>query len=108
MKIKNSTVSMKGIKPELIFGLIIIDQVMKEQGQEAVITSGSEETTRHVMKSLHYNGCAVDLRSRFFSNPELIAALCREALGNNPDYEIIVESNHFHFEYQPKRKDRLL
>ena len=108
MRIKDDTVSIKGIKAELVLGLIIVDQVMKEQGQEAVITSGSEETTRHGITSLHYNGYAVDLRSRTFANPEAIAALCRQALGNNPDYEIIVEGNHFHFEWQPKRKDELL
>jgi len=108
MKIKDLSVSLKGIKAELLFALIIIDQVMKEQGQEAVITSGSEETTRHGKTSLHYSGNAVDLRSRFFADPEMIAGLCREALGNNPDFEIIVEGNHFHIEHQPKRKDELL
>jgi len=104
MKLKDSTVSIKGFKPELTFALHIIDQIMKEQGQEAMITSGSEETTRHGKTSLHYDGKAADLRSRWFSNPRSILALCKEALGHNLDIDMILESNHFHLEYQPKRR----
>ena len=39
MRLKDSTVSIKGFKPELVLALFIIDQVMKEQGQEAVIAN---------------------------------------------------------------------
>lgn len=108
MIIKDNTVSIKGIKPELLLGLIIVDQVMQSQGQQAVVTSGSEETTKHGTTSLHYNGYAIDLRSRFFTHPNQIIKLCMKALGNNPDYEMIFEGNHFHLEYQPKRKDELI
>jgi len=108
MRLKDETVSIKGFVPEIIFALIIVDQVMKEQGQEAVITSGSEETTRHGEKSLHYDGRAVDLRSRSFERPEDILGFCKIALGNNPDIDIIYEGNHFHMEWQPKRRDNLL
>jgi len=109
MRLKDSTVSIKGFKPELVIALFIIDQVMKEQGQEATITSGSEESTRHGRTSLHYDGKAADVRSRCFTNPEQVLALCKEALGHNPDIDMILEAKdksneHFHIEFQPKRK----
>ena len=109
MRLKDSTVSIKGCSTEILFAAIIVDQVMKENGQEAVITSGSEETTRHGKTSLHYNGEALDLSSKRFSNPEQVLAHCKEALGNNPDFDMILENKdspneHFHLEHQPKRK----
>ena len=104
MKFKDSTIGLQSLKPQIVLALIIIDQVMKENGKEAVITSLND--ARHSETSLHYDGGAVDLRSRFFSDPEMILGLCREALGNNPDLDMIYEGNHFHLEYQPKRKDQ--
>jgi len=113
MRLKDSTVSIKGFNPELVLALIIVDQVMKEQGQEAIITSGSEESTRHGKTSLHYDGGASDLRSKCFAHPQSVLALCKEALGHNPDIDIILEyegedNEHFHIEWQPKRKSKYL
>lgn len=113
MRIKDKTVSIKGFGNELLLALFIVDQVMKEQGQEAVITSGSEETTRHGKTSLHYDGDAVDISSKRFNKPNKVLGLCKVALGYNPDIDIILEyegqvNEHFHMEWQPKRKDELL
>lgn len=113
MRIKDETVSIKGIRTELVLALIIIDQVMQRAGKEALITSGSEETTRHSKTSLHYDGGAVDLRSWWFTHPGKVLALCKVALGNIPDIDIILENEgeaneHFHMEFQPKRIDELL
>jgi len=109
MRLKDSTVSIKGISTEILFAAIIVDQVMKESCQEAVVTSGSEETTRHARTSLHYNGEALDISSKRFTHPEQVLANCKEALGNNPDFDMILENKgtdneHFHLEHQPKRK----
>ena len=104
MIFKDSTIGLQSLKPQLLLALIIVDQIMKENGQQAVITSLND--AKHSKTSIHYNGGAVDLRSRFFNAPELILGLCKEALGHNPDLDIIYEGNHFHLEYQPKRKDQ--
>ena len=102
MKFKDSTIGLQSLKSQIVLALIIIDQVMKENLQEAVITSLND--ANHSKTSLHYDGGAVDLRSRFFDDPELILKLCKKALGNNPDLDMIYEGNHFHLEYQPKRQ----
>ena len=102
MRFKDSSIGLSALKPQIVLALIIIDQVMIRQGQEAVITSLND--ARHSKTSLHYDGGAVDLRSFKFEEPLTVLALCKEALGNNHDLDMIYEHNHFHLEYQPKRK----
>lgn len=103
MKFKDSSIGFQSLKPQLVLALIAVDQVMKECGQEAIITSIND--ARHGESSLHYDGSAADIRSRTFNNPETVLALCKQALGNSKDFDMILESDHFHLEYQPKRKD---
>jgi hypothetical protein len=87
---------------------MVIDQVMKQAGQEALITSCND--SKHAKTSSHYRGMAVDLRSKWFENPEQVLGLCIDALGNNPDFDLLYESKgkiyeHFHLQYLPKRRD---
>jgi hypothetical protein len=102
MKFKDNSIGFQSLKPQIVLALIIVDQIMKESGQEAIITSIND--SRHAETSLHYDGSAVDIRSRTFSNPEQVLALCKQALGNSNDFDMILESDHFHLEYQPKRR----
>lgn len=102
MKFKDDSIGFQSLKPQLVLALIVIDQVMKEAGQEAVITSLND--ARHSETSLHYDGGAADIRSNSFSHPESVLALCKQALGNSKDFDLILESDHFHLEYQPKRR----
>ncbi len=102
MRFKDDTIGLQNLQPQIVLALIIVDQVMKRAGQEALITSIND--ARHGKTSLHYNGCAVDIRSRWFTHPVQILAMCKEALGSSPDFDIILESDHYHLEYQPKRR----
>lgn len=92
------------LRPEMLLALIVADRVYQKHGQELVITSLND--SRHGPTSLHYAGQAADLRTRVFADVlvPVVAQDIREALGNNPDYDIVVEANHIHMEYQPKRK----
>ena len=89
-----------GIKPELLLALIIVDGVFQKNGYEVVITSLMDG--KHSRTSLHYAGCAADVRSKTIpvEDHQKLATQCRGALGK--DYDFIVESNHFHLESQPK------
>lgn len=107
MRIKDSSIGLQALKPQIVLALIIVDQVMQQYGQQAMITSINDAT--HSQTSLHYDGGAVDLRSKWFANPEAVLETCKQALGNIPDIDIILEAagtdnEHFHMEYQPKRK----
>ena len=107
MRFKDKTIGFQSLKPQLVLALLVVDQVMKQFGKEAMITSIND--AKHAVTSLHYDGGAVDLRSKWFDEPEAVLQTCLMALGNNPDFDMIFEAKgedweHFHLEYQPKRK----
>ena len=102
MKLKDSTVKIQGITTELLFGLIIAGQVYKDNGQELVITSLNDGS--HSETSLHYSGNGADLRTNYFTNEQTlsVAKTIKERLGI--DYDVVIESNHIHLEYQPRKR----
>ena len=96
-----------GIRPELTAILMVVDGVFADAGYPCIVTSGMEGS--HSWGSLHYSGCALDLRSQHIKTVEekqKIEQQCREHCG--PDCDVILEdvglpNEHFHVEYQPKR-----
>ena len=96
-------VSVTGIRSEVIFGLMVSNSVYEKNGAECVITSVVDGT--HSKTSLHYAGCAADLRTR--NIPQHLQIKVRdeikEALG--VDYDVVLEKDHIHFEWQPRRRN---
>lgn len=76
---------------------------------ECVITSGTEVFNRrgkfiHSVNSLHPFGLALDLRTRYFDRYEInsVADELKEQLRLiSPAYQVIVEDDHIHVEYDP-------
>ena len=98
MKIKTG-VSLNGVRPEVVLALIVVDPILQSYGQELVITSCMDG--RHKRASAHYTGRAVDLRIWDLTNNKQAVDAMQEALGI--DYDVILESNHIHLEYDPKQ-----
>ena len=96
------TTDMTGMHPMMNLALLVINDVFREMvGVEAVITSGRDG--KHSSKSLHYAGQAIDLRTRHMDDAQITIAL-RE-LQNRLEpigFDVILEQDHFHIEYQPK------
>ena len=107
--------------PALTGFLFGIDQMYRDRwGEELIITSGSEPTTKHSYTSLHYaTPCqAADIRSwqrglvpsaeeQHKAITEAAILYC-QSLGVPVDWmEVILESDHIHIEYQPKRREDL-
>ena len=92
-----------GIQAELLLALIIAERVYDEHGTELVITSLND--SYHSWTSLHYNGCAADLRVRDFP-PSVKHADVAEQIKSRltKDYDVIAEANHIHIEWQPRRR----
>jgi len=109
MKIKDNTIRID-FSPPLIYGLNQFDLISQIiAAEQAVITSGSEETTRHSLTSLHYSGNAVDLRSKIYTPEEKRQIRDQFQLDCKQDFDLILEhegeiNEHFHLEYQPKRR----
>lgn len=100
MKIKEG-VSLIGLKIQMRKVLMVADYLWKEQGQELVVTSGTDGT--HSAGSLHYYGYALDFRTRYFGDiqKKTIAAALQKMLG--PDYDVIEHSTHIHVEYEKSK-----
>lgn len=92
-----------------IYGLNVVMQpvlkyaaiIWRKYGQEVVVTSARDGI--HSVGSLHYYGYAVDLRTRYFDDHVIpqVAQDLRLELGS--DYQVVVEGNHIHVEYDPRR-----
>lgn len=106
------------LHPTLTSLLFYLDSLYRNWGSELIITSGSEDSARHSFTSLHYaKPCqAVDVRIWQLAEVPKAAVQHRALIlaKNNfceihsiPTnwFDIILESNHIHIEYQPKRKE---
>ena len=101
MKLKPG-VTMKGVCPEMVLGLQIVDSVMWREFQvDPVVTSITDG--KHMSGSMHYLGRAADLRIWGIEDrlSSVVPAL-RYALGEN--YDVVQESDHIHLEFDPKTK----
>ena len=97
-------VSANSIKPELLLALIVADGVYTKHGQELVVTSLNDG--KHSKTSLHYCGFGADLRTRYFKNQAAKANVTKAIrLRLGIDYDVIVEKDHIHIEFQPRRRD---
>ena len=94
-------VKIQGISTELLFGLNVADGVYKDHGQELTITSLLDG--KHSSTSLHYSGNAGDLRTR--DVPKELHQPIRDDIKSKLgiDFDVILESDHIHMEYQPRR-----
>ena len=90
-------VRLHGIMPEIVLALVIADKVYTDLGHDLVVTSVTDG--KHMRASIHYIGGAVDLR---LPGDDGIAARNRIALRLGADYDVILEHNHIHIEWQPK------
>ena len=100
-----SGVSVKGLCPEIIIAIIIADQIYNKYGCQLTITAGTDG--HHMATSLHYSGQAVDLRTSIFRNG-LLDKVCDEIRSSlNQEYDVVLESDHLHIEYDPRPKNEL-
>lgn len=93
-------VRIQGLRPELVLAMVILDGVFVLR--RAVLTITAVIDGKHSAGSLHYAGSAFDARTRDIPPAEVqeVATLARTALG--ADFDVVVEPDHLHIEYQPK------
>ena len=94
MKFKDG-VDWTNIHPQIVQKMDGVDAIYRGFGVEAVITSGRDG--KHGIGSLHYEGKAFDLRT--WNVIEEVARQLRMYLG--PDFDVVVESDHIHVEFDP-------
>lgn len=93
-------VRVSGLRPELLLAIQIAHSVFNAYSERDMrITSVVDG--KHSVGSLHYVGHAVDLGiSGLTVKPATLKAEIAEALG--ADYDVVLETDHLHIEFQPK------
>ena len=92
-------VRVRGLSNEILLAIMIAQSVYSETESSLTITSLTDG--RHGIGSLHHAGDAVDLRLPMPVTRDQIVSQLRNALGAN--YDVVLESDHIHVEYDPKR-----
>jgi len=104
MMLKSDDVELKDLAPQLALALIMANEVYDEYGIDMVVTSAND--SNHSGTSLHYSGQAVDLRTRTANSGDRQDIRDKVKAKLNVDFDVILESDHIHLEYQPKRRQR--
>jgi hypothetical protein len=94
-------VKVEGMRPEILLAAVAAERVYEKAGFECMITSCVEG--QHMAGSLHYKGAAIDLRTKNVPHPaelKQIVDRIKQCLG--VDYDVVVETDHLHIEYDPK------
>jgi len=93
-------VSLAGVRPEITIALHVAASILIDLGYDTVVTSVCDG--KHGRASLHYIGCAVDIRTRHIPEDQRqkVRDMIAEALG--AEFDVILESTHIHIEFQPK------
>jgi len=101
MKFKQG-VNITGVRPELLMGLMIANSVIAyEFNTDMIITACTDGV--HMTGSKHYIGQAADIRISNLSDP--VAVLNRLKFELDGLFDIVLESDHIHMEYEPHELD---
>lgn len=104
MRLKDDSVNPVGLRPELLFAIMVAKDVYLNRGYELVITSLNDAT--HSETSLHYSGCAVDLRTTVINPNEDWDSVARQIKRRlNKHYDVLNEHNHIHIEWQARKPE---
>ena len=98
MEIKDNSVRITGVRPELLIAMMIFNEVYMAHKREFVITSLLDG--KHSATSLHYTGCAFDCRIYEDDVNQAILGDIKHKL--NHHYDVVLEGNHIHCEFQPR------
>ena len=102
MLIIKEGVSLVGLRPEIMVALMMAVGAYDQIDKDCVLTSALDG--RHSLTSLHYTGQAIDLRTRHLSPGEALQIVDMLVEGLTDDYDIILENNHIHIEFQPRMR----
>lgn len=93
-------VRIQGISPEMSLGHTIVASIYLDEGHVCTITSALEGV--HSRASIHYTGNALDYRTRDVSAGDMAVLTERIRVSLGEDFDVILERNHLHVEFQPK------
>lgn len=97
-------VSIGGIQAELLFGMMMANDLFEALGETLVITSVTDG--EHGRLSYHPMGFAFDCRLPVEVSGLSVAQRLRETLGDQ--WDVVLEQTHIHIEFEVRRVTRSL
>ena len=94
-------VDLTGVSWHMFLAAVMIEPIFVAHGEQLVITAGVDG--EHMDGSLHYQGLALDFRTRDMNEDDVkvVASNCQTLL-HPLGYDVVMESDHIHIEYDPK------
>jgi hypothetical protein len=90
---------MDGASMEVIEALLVVMRVCQKWGMDRIVVT-SVNDGKHKIGSHHYLGYAVDLRN--YDWPDSIGMADEIRAKLHPDFDVVIELDHLHIEYDPK------
>jgi hypothetical protein len=90
----------RGVTPKNLTIMAAVANAAEEVGVALTVTSGTDG--KHMTGSKHYIGGALDVRTRGLIPADQLDVrnTIKRRLGK--DYDVVLESDHIHVEYDPK------
>lgn len=98
-----STVDFRILQPQTVLAIMVADQQLPSPALSTFITSICDDAPGRLPTSLHKTGFAIDIRllATDSLNQAWVANIKRIL---DHDYDVILEKDHIHIEFQPKNK----
>ena len=102
MKIKlKEGVKLTSLSPQMVFAIQVAVSVYEECGAEDFVITSAYDSI-HTRGSEHYIGHAADLRIWTLPEERRTEATQKLAHRLGPDFDVILEPDHIHVEFDPK------
>lgn len=99
MRLKDASVKLEGVSWRMFHAALVAERIWRRRNADLVITSANDG--KHMKGSKHYSGEALDLRIwNLMGDEAAVTAELQKELG--PDYDVVLEKDHIHLEYDPK------
>jgi hypothetical protein len=94
-------VRITGMRTEILLAAVATMRVYEEAGHDFTITACVDG--KHTTGSFPYAGAAIDVRTRELAPADVqkILAQIKACLGD--DFDVVLEADHIHIEFQPKQ-----
>lgn len=95
-------VTVGGVQPETVVAMNVVGNIFARRKKTMVVTSLTDGAEWRTKQSLHPKGYAFDLRIWDFPTLADQEALVEEiALALGDEYDVVLESDHIHIEFDP-------